>query len=185
MQNPSTRPLVYAVAMSLDHYIAHEDESMGGFLTEGQHINDYLKSLADYDAVLMGRRTYEWGYQYGVEPGQAPPLYSHMTNYVFSQSIQLTCAANLHLVTAEPASFVAKLKQQPGKAIYLCGGGQLAGFLLNHKLVDELIIKLNPVVFGRGIAVFGSLQNSYGLTLLDTKVYSNGAVFLHYQVRYQ
>ena len=63
------RKVVYYVATSIDHYIAHEDETIDGFATEGHHISDYITSLRDYDTVLMGRRTYEWGYQFGVQPG--------------------------------------------------------------------------------------------------------------------
>ncbi|HRF97471.1 MAG TPA: hypothetical protein PLZ51_19825, partial [Aggregatilineales bacterium] len=64
----SSRKLVYYVATTVDHYIAHEDGSVGGFLTEGQHIPDYFASLRDYDTVIMGKNTYESGYAYGVKP---------------------------------------------------------------------------------------------------------------------
>jgi dihydrofolate reductase len=180
--NNTPRKVIYYVAMSIDHNIAHEDESIDGFLMEGQAITDYVKSLQDYDTVLMGRRTYEWGYQFGVEPGQPAPMYAHMMQYVFSQSMENYQHEQLHVIREDPADFVHELKAQMGGAIYLCGGGQLAGNLLEAGLVDELILKVNPVLFGKGVPVFGNLSKTLNLTLLDTKVYNNGMIFLHYAI---
>jgi dihydrofolate reductase len=73
-----TRKLVYYIAMTVHHYIAREDESVVGFLAEGHHIPDYLESLQAYDTVLMGRRTYEWGYQWRAIPSEPSPTYGHM-----------------------------------------------------------------------------------------------------------
>lgn len=177
-----TRKVIYYVAMSIDHFIAHEDETVDGFLTEGHHITDYLDSLSQFDTVLMGRRTYEWGYQFGVQPGQPVPTYAHMMQYVFSRSLPEYKHEQLRVVRDDPADFVHQLKAESGGAIYLCGGGQFAGYLLQHHLVDELILKINPIAFGCGIPVFGDFQQTVNLSLLDTKVYNNGAVYLHYDV---
>ena len=180
----STRKLVYYVAMTVDHYIAREDGSVGGFLAEGHHIRDYLDSLRDYDTVLMGKDTYEFGYQYGVKPGDPSPTYAHMMQYVFSQSMEEYQHPQLQVIREDSGAFVRRLKEQAGGSIYLCGGGQLAGSLLEAELVDELILKVNPVVFGRGIPVFGNTGKEFALSLLDTKVYNNGTLFLHYAIGY-
>jgi dihydrofolate reductase len=176
------RKLVYAVAVSVDHYIAHEDGGIGGFLMEGAHVQDYLNSLRAYDTVLMGKNTYEWGYQFGLQAGQAVPTYGHMQQYVFSQSMAAYAGPQLQVVRDEPAGFVRGLKTHPGKDIYLCGGGQLAGHLLGHNLVDEVIFKMNPVLFGKGISAFALLATPRPLHLLDVKTYNNGVVLLHYRV---
>lgn len=176
------RSVVYYVAVTADGFIAHEDETIDGFLTEGHHIADYLESLRSFDTVLMGRRTYEWGYQFGVQPGQPSPTYAHMMQFVFSQTMPEYQHEQLQVIRRDPVTFVQQLKTEPGGAIYVCGGGQLAGHLLQHGLVDELILKINPVAFGRGIPVFGNLQHTLNLALLDTKVYNNGVVYMHYNL---
>lgn len=52
------RELKYYVACTVDGFIAHEDSSVDGFLSEGEHVTDYLESLQKwFDVVLMGRRT--------------------------------------------------------------------------------------------------------------------------------
>lgn len=179
---PAHRKVVYYVAMTVDHYIAHEDETVDGLATEGHHINDYVTSLRDYDTVLMGRRTYEWGYQFGVQPGQPVPTYSHMKQYVFSNSMSDSEHKQLQIIRSDPADFVRQLKTEQGGSIYLCGGGQLAGYLCDHNLVDEFILKVNPVIFGCGIPVLSHLNRTIDLSLMDTKVYNNGVIFLRYQV---
>ncbi|MEM9950057.1 MAG: dihydrofolate reductase family protein [Chloroflexota bacterium] len=181
-QSTTGRKLVYYVAVSIDQFIAHEDETMDGFLTEGQHIPDYLNSLQQYDTVLMGRRTYEWGYQFGVEAGQPVPTYGHMMQYVFSSTMPDSTHEQLHIVRSNPKTLVQELKVQAGGMIYLCGGGQLAGYLLEHDLIDEVLLKVNPVMFGRGIPLFSHVERTVRMSLLNTKIYNNGVIFSHYSV---
>lgn len=178
------RHLVYYVATSIDNYIAHEDGSVHGFLEEGKHIHDYLKSLRDFDTVIMGKNTYEFGYQYGLQPGQPSPVYGEMMHYIFSQSMELYQNEQLQVIRADPTDFVGTLKQQDGQDIYLCGGGQLAGYLLETELIDRLILKVNPIALGRGIPLFGQSRKSFGLTLNDAQVYTNGVAFMNYSIDY-
>ncbi|PHN04837.1 dihydrofolate reductase family protein [Flavilitoribacter nigricans] len=177
------RNITYHVATSLDHYIAHEDGSAGGFLPEGDHVAAYLAHLQDYDTVIMGRRTYEFGYDFGLEPGR--PAYPHMQHYIFSKSLQLPDLSDqVEVIAEQPLDLIRSLKDGTGTDIYLCGGGEFAGWLLDEGLLDKLRIKLNPVVFGKGIPLFGSSQRAINLILTDTTVYHSGVLLLDYDVRY-
>jgi dihydrofolate reductase len=172
------RKLIYHVASTLDGFIAHEDHTIDGFVAEGEHATDYLAALKnDYDIVLMGRRTYEFGFQYGVTNP-----YPWLKQYVFSSTMESSPDANVELVSGDPVDFTRALKQQTGKAVYLCGGANLAGTLLTAKLVDELIIKLNPVLFGTGLPLFSTPIKQTALQLLESKTYENSVVLLRYQV---
>jgi dihydrofolate reductase len=177
------RNISYHVATSVDHYIAHEDGSVGGFLPEGDHIPAYLAHLQEYDTVIMGRHTYEFGYAFGLEPGQ--PAYPHMQHYIFSKSIQLPdVSEKVEVVAHNQLEMIRTLKAGEGSDIYLCGGGQFAGWLLDHGLIDKLRIKLNPSVFGRGIPLFGDSRRDVALALTDTTVYESGVLLLDYELRY-
>lgn len=180
------RKLIYHVAMTLDNYISHEDGSITGFSNfgEGEHVTDYLEQLKAYDTVVMGKNTYTFGYQYGLEPGQ--PAYPHMAHYIFSKSLQFEAEADerVKIINKEEVAFIKRLKAEEGTDIYLCGGGTFAGFLLEHELIDELRIKLYPLIFGRGIGLFGNSTKAVDLELLDTKVYKTGALLLTYQLNY-
>ena len=77
------RKLKYYMACSVDGFIAHEDGSFDGFLTEGEAIADYFESLDQFGAVLMGRKTYE----VGLKEGKTDP-YPHLESYLFSRSMR-------------------------------------------------------------------------------------------------
>ena len=173
------RKLKYHVASTVDGFIAHEDHSIDGFVSEGEHVIDYLESLKhDYDIVLMGRRTYEFGFQFGVTNP-----YPWMKQYVFSRTMERSPDPNVELVSQELTGFVRELKNETGKDIYLCGGAELAGRLFAEGLVDEVILKLNPVLFGSGIPLFSSGVKQADLELAGSKVYGNGVVLLNYRVK--
>jgi len=78
---------------------------------------------------------------------------------------------------------VRGLKEETGKAIYLCGGADLAATLFAEGLVDESILKLNPVVFGSGLPLFSGVLEQTDLELADSKTYGNGVVLLRYWMK--
>jgi dihydrofolate reductase len=181
------RTLVYHVATSLDHYIAHPDGTLDGFLMEGDFAADFAASIGSYGAVLIGRKTYESGYAFGLQKGQ--PTYMHLNpelmNYVFSNTLDFPPGDLIQIVWGDEAAFVRQLKGEPGKPIWLCGGGELAGRLLDAGLIDELVVKLNPIVLGMGIRLFGSSRTRARLALTDAKPYASGLVRLSYRLRYE
>ncbi|PZU94024.1 MAG: dihydrofolate reductase [Leptolyngbya sp.] len=173
------RKIKYHVASTVDGFIAHQDQTVEGFLSEGEHTTDYLESLKrDYDTVLMGRRTYEFGFQFGVTNP-----YPWMKQYVLSRTMDRSPDANVELVSENIIDFVRELKSEAGKNIYLCGGAVLAATLFTEDLIDEIILKLNPVVFGSGISLFSETIKQSALELVGSKVYGNGVVLLHYLMR--
>ena len=176
------RKFVYYVAITLDNYIAREDGSIDGFIPEGDHIPFYLESLQDYDTVVMGRSTYEFGYQYGLQPGQ--PAYPHMRHYIFSKTLDFPPTEQVRIVKNGELEVLNQLKSETGTDIYLCGGGQFAGFLLEHQLIDTLILKVNPIIFGKGIPLFGDSEKEVNAKLFDFKTFDNGVVFLYYHLNY-
>jgi len=173
------RKIKYHVASTVDGFIAHQDHTVEGFLPEGEHVTDYLESLKkDYDAVLMGRRTYEFGFQFGVTNP-----YPWMRQYVLSRTMDRSPDANVELVSENIIDFVGGLKSEAGKDIYLCGGATLAATLFAEGLIDEIILKLNPVLFGSGIPLFSGTIKQSALELAGSKVYGNSVVLLHYVVK--
>lgn len=171
------RKLSYYVATSVDGFIAREDGSFDCFPGEGAHVQAYLDSLAGFGAVVMGRRTY----QVGLDMGVTNP-YPHLESYVFSRSLAESPDPAVTLVSTDPVPVVRTLKQEAGKPIYLCGGGDLAAQLLAAGLVDEVVLKLNPLVLGSGVAFAAALPEPLRLELRDTRVYDSGVVFLWYDV---
>jgi len=142
--------IIYYVAISLDGYIAGPDDDVSGFESDQKAIDCYLADLQAFKTVIMGRRTYEFGYRFGLQPGQA--AYPHMEHHIFSDSLRLPDAApNVHV---EPRSLerVRAIRDAANTDVYCCGGGVFAGWLLKHGLVDRLKIKLNPLSSVRAFA---------------------------------
>ncbi|MDI3289544.1 dihydrofolate reductase family protein [Polyangium sp. 15x6] len=171
------RKLVYHVATTVDGFIAREDHSFDFFVMNGDHAADYLAALAGYGVVLMGRRTYELGLKVGVTDP-----YPTMETYVFSRTLKESPNPRVKVIAEDAVGVIRKLKAEEGKPIYLCGGGELAALLLTEGLVDEVLLKLNPVLLGAGIPLVSRLPTHVNLTLLSTKVYRNGVLLLQYAV---
>lgn len=176
------RRIVYYVATSLDGFIAGPGENISDFVQQGAGVTQYLEDLKGFDTVIMGRKTYEFGYQYGLIPGQ--PAYPHMDHYVFSNSLSFESPHEKVHVKKIDRDFILELKQQEGTDIYLCGGGQFAGWLLNEGLIDQLKIKLNPMVLGKGISLFNEVKRTYQLTLKDSKKFPSGMQIISYDILY-
>ncbi|WP_414548147.1 dihydrofolate reductase family protein [Anabaena sp. CCY 0017] len=190
------RELTYYAACSVDGYIANIDGSHDGFSQDGKylahlfasfpetlpsHLRDAMGIHADnkwFDAVLMGRKTYE----VGLKDGVTNP-YSHMKQYVFSRTMTKNPDENVELVSENAVELVTDMKNETGKGIWLCGGADLATTLFAHKLIDRLILKINPFLMGSGIPLFSGVIQQTALELTNSNIYENGVLLLHYRVR--
>ncbi|MGK5742091.1 dihydrofolate reductase family protein [Micromonospora sp. URMC 103] len=187
------RKLVYYVASTLDGFIAAPDGSFDFFplmpepdvlahmvATYPQTFPTFAHAQVGidrpegrFDAVVMGRGTYEPGLAVGVT---SP--YAHLRQYVFSRTLPPAAEPEVEIVPDDPVTFVRALKRQDGKDIWLAGGGQLAGHLLPE--VDELIVKLNPIVAGSGIPLVTRDFDPRRFTLVEARPFDSGLVILRY-----
>lgn len=174
------RTIHYHIAITLDGFISHQDGSVDCLLMEGEHADEFIESLKNYDTVLMGRKTYEFGFQFGLEPGQA--AYPNLKHYIFSQSLDFESSQEVKLIHSNMIETIEGIKREDGKAIWLCGGGELAATLLDHNLIDKLTLKVNPVTFGVGRSLFGSCKKTANLKLLHSKSYNNGVLLNSYDI---
>lgn len=170
------RALVYHVASTLDGFIADTEHGVSAFPTEGDHIPEYLAALKSYGAVVMGRRTYDFGLRFGVTDP-----YPWLDTYVVSRSMTESPNARVQIAD-DGVALVRRLKDAEGGPIYLAGGGELARALFDAGLVDEVVVKLNPVLLGAGIAMAPHLASVTKLRLRSTKVHDVGVVVLRYEV---
>ncbi|MCE1188196.1 MAG: dihydrofolate reductase family protein [Ignavibacteria bacterium] len=176
------RNIIYYVASSIDGYIAGPKGEVTRFIFNGSGVDKYLADLAGYDTVLMGRNTYEFGYNYGLAPGQ--PVYPHMEHYIFSNTLYLDKHHSKIHVTPVDLREVDMIKNSGGTDIYLCGGGKLAGWLLAHRKIDYLKLKLNPIILGAGVPLFGTVETGYRLDLIAAESHDHGMQVLTYKFIY-
>jgi dihydrofolate reductase len=170
------RQLKYYVACSADGFIAHPDGSVEGLMDRETDF-DFVASLQAFDVVLMGCKTYELSLRLGhsTDPDKE--------NYVFSRTMKESLDKHVEIVSEKAIELVKELKRGTGKDIWLCGGADLATTLLVENLIDEIILKVNPVLFGAGIPLFSREVQQTELELSESKFYRNSYLVLHYRVK--
>lgn len=124
-----------------------------------------------FDTVVEGRSSYEVGLAAGVDDA-----YPHLHHLVFSTTLESVPGEQVELVADDALGRVRALKAEPGKDIWLIGGGRLAHGLLPE--IDRLVIKLNPVVIGSGIPMFDGAFRPAGFTVTDTVSLASGVQVL-------
>ena len=189
------RELKYFVAASIDGFIAAVDGSFDGFVMDGPHLADLFAEMPEtvpghfraplglegagnrvFDTVLMGRTTWEVGARHGI----VSP-YPHLRQIVVSSSLATNPDPGVEVVTSDPLGAVRALKAEPGGALWLCGGGRLAAALAPE--IDEIILKVNPLVLGDGVPLFGDGAGQLRLGLTGAKSYDNGVTVARYRPR--
>lgn len=166
------RRLCYNVAASLDGYLARPDGSYD-WIVEDPSI-DFEALFERFDLFLMGRKTYEVMAAQGLES-----LLRHAPVTVVSRTLQ---AHGLAILRDHVAETVADLKRQPGKDIWLFGGGELFGTLLDAGLVDTVEVAVMPVLLGEGIPLLKPGALTRRLTRTSCEALASGIVLLTYVV---
>lgn len=174
------KKIVYYVASSLDGYIAGINDDISMFIPDGNGVEKYLSDLQNFKTVIMGRRTYEFGYQFGLQPGQL--AYPHMQHYIFSDSLQVDNTHDLLHIEKLNIERIQEIKEHSPTDVYLCGGGQFAGWLLDHGHIDILKLKVNPIILGDGIPLFGNSKTNARMNLAESTSYDNGLQIATYEL---
>lgn len=197
MKENRLRKLTYLIATSIDGFMADPDG-------DGDFFNDYLdpeylgyltaeypetipthahealgvdiSTARHFDAVVMGRGTYDPGLKMGVT---SP--YAHLAQYVATRSIAVTPDPAVELISGDVAARVRELKAQDGLGVYLCGGADLAAQLVDE--IDEFVIKTYPVLAGSGIPLTRAGFARRDLELTGVKTFGGGQVVTTYARR--
>lgn len=168
------RPVCYSAAVSLDGYIAGPNGEADWIVMDPEI--DFKQLFARFDTLLLGRKSYEAARQQG---GAGMP---GMKSYVFSTTLHPADCPGATL-SQDPGETVRALKQQPGKDIWLFGGGSLFRSLLELGLVDQVQVGIVPVLLGDGLPLVEHPAQRARLKLTKHRVYAKtGTVLLDYDV---
>lgn len=175
------QPIIYDVAVSIDGFIAGAGDDITKFAHEGQVVEDYFERLNTYAIAIMGRKTYEFGYRFGLEPGANP--YENMKTFVFSRSMELPGECAVEVIDKNELSKIKDLKANADGPIYVCGGGEFAGHLMSNRLIDILRLKRAPILLGSGVRLFGDFGDGREMINTTTRIYDGGYLFQEFQVK--
>lgn len=187
------RKLVYFIATTADGSIAGPRGEVDFFPIEGDHIAAQVEELpetlprhvrdmlgvptrqARFDTVVMGRATYEPALAVGVTDPYAP-----LETIVFSRTLPARRDGSLRVTGDDPASVIRELKARKGRDIWLCGGGKLASTLADE--IDEIVLKVNPVLAPGGLRAFDGTAAPRRLALRSRRAFESGVSWLSFDV---
>lgn len=174
------RTVIVHIATSADGYIARPDGDLEWLTSrpapKGFYgMSDFMRSI---DTKLLGRKTYEVSLRMGAT------FDSKSRTVVFSRHTPPADAPpGVEFVNGAIGPFVSRLRDQPGKDIWLMGGGELIASFLDEHAIDEFVISVVPVFIGDGIPLIARRHRHVPLDLQSIERFEDGLVQLRYRVR--
>lgn len=174
------RKVILGLAVTLDGYIEGPNGEYDWCFTDQDYgLNEFFSRI---DAVFIGRKSYEVAQAYAeAANGQLVPGMPPVTEYVFSTTME-EVKEGVVLIRDNAMAEARKIKEQPGKDIWLYGGASLTDALMKEGLVDELWLSVHPILLGSGKPLFRPGDGRTQLTLLENKTYETGLVSLRYRI---
>lgn len=170
------RKVILQLAVSLDGYIEGPNGEFDWCFTDDDYgMTAFFKRI---DTIFIGRKSYELAISMG---GSAPPGFPALKEYVFSNSLKKVEGDRV-IVSGNFLEEVNKIKNLPGKDIWLFGGAELVTFFVNNNLVDEMSLAIHPIILGDGKPLFQNITERKELQLAGTETYPSGLVMLTYKL---
>lgn len=172
-----SRKVFMYIAASLDGFIAQPGDDLS-FLKivekEGEDYG-YADFIKNVDTVIVGRKTYDWVKKHVPEFG-----HTDKQCFVITRTERPATGKTI-FYTGDLKELITRLKQQPGKNIFVDGGAEVVNELIKHDLFDEYIVSIIPVLTGGGVRLFKADNPFKILTLVSSQSFDTGLVQLHYQ----
>ena len=186
------RKIIVYIAVSADCFIARPDGGID-WLNRPHPKGDYgmpefFKSI---DTILWGRKTFSQALDMGVK---LTTFGKGLKYYVFSRQpgaaglpavvskLQESGQPEIEFVNEPIKQFAQRLRAQPGKDIWMMGGGEITAAFLDVGEIDEFSIHVIPIFIGEGIPLLAPSHRNVKLALLSTKKFPDGVVHLNYRV---
>jgi dihydrofolate reductase len=134
------------------------------------------------EALLLGRRSYEWmAGRWPSRGGDLADRLNSMPKYVVSSTLANADWNNSEVLKGDVVDEVAKLKRELDGEVVVVASFQLVRTLMEHDLVDELRLKIYPVVLGAGERLFGETNDKKRMRLVNTQTIDDDVAFLTYE----
>lgn len=162
-----------------------EEDKSGGFEYGGwsAHFADessgklMQKQMACTD-ILLGRKTFEIFENYWPQHADYWPGINDVTKYVLSNTVEKSDWNNS--VFLKSVEEIEALKNSEGSDIKVWGSGELVQLLLKHDLVDELWLKIYPLILGKGKKLYNNDAFPSAFKLTESSVTPSGVIFANY-----
>jgi dihydrofolate reductase len=154
-----------------------------GLIKDSPQLNKLaLDEALGAEAWLLGRRSYEFfAARWPSRSGELADRLNSLPKYVVSSTLEAPAWNNTTVLKGDVVDEVSKLKQELNGEIVVPASFQLLRTLLEHDLVDELRLKIFPVVLGAGERLFGETSDKKPMRLVATKTIGDDLAYLTYQ----
>ena len=134
------------------------------------------------EALLLGRRSYEWfAARWPSRTGELADRLNGLPKYVVSSTIEEPAWANSTVLRGDAVDEVSTLKREVEGDILVAASFRLLHAMIEHDLVDELRLKIFPVVLGAGERLFGQTADPKPMRLVDIQDVEDGIAYLVYR----
>src|SRR5882724_14500 len=175
------RKIIVSVAMSTEAFIARPDGDVAWLdrpMPRGNYgMGEFFKTI---DTILWGRKTYDKGIEMGMKSAEFEP---GVKNYLFSRHPQKSLLPGFEWIRETVKTFAQRVRAQPGRDIWMMGGGGIIASFLDEDEIDEFRLHVIPILIGEGIPLIEPRHRAVPLRLLSSKSFPDGVVELNYRVK--
>lgn len=184
------RKVTYSLGMSADGYIVDSEGKFDWTVPSADEFRFATDEVRDLGVHLLGRRLYET-MVYWEDPEQQAhfdeaerefaDVWNPLPKVVFSGTLNAV-QGSARLAEGGLRAEIERLRAEPGEGNIGIGGAMLAAEAADLDLIDEYRVRVHPVLVGGGLPFFAHHNRRSDLELLETRVFDNQVVFLHYRV---
>jgi dihydrofolate reductase len=181
------RKVLFFMMVTLDGFFEGPNHTIDWHNVD-EEFNMFANAQLDsVGTLLFGRVTYELMAAYWPSPSAAKndPVTAEKMNQtpkiVFSRTLNKATWQNTRLIKENIVEEISKLKAEPGKDMIIFGSSDLSVTLIQHGLIDEIRIMVNPIVLGKGTTLFNGIRERLNLRLQKAQTFHSGNVLLYYQ----
>lgn len=163
------------MGITINGYIAKADGDSQ--FTSEEDLKSFFDHSKNAGNIIMGKNTFIEASKQGYFP------FPEALNVVLThEKLDNKWGRNVLFTDKSPKDVLAFLKEKGFDTAFIAGGGKVNSSFIKEKLIDEIYIDVEPVVFGRGIPIFAESDFEFELKLLETKKLNENTIQLHYQV---
>ena len=186
------KKIVLSLHTTVDGFLAGPNGEMN-WIRLDEELFDIVGSFTrEADTAFYGRVTYEMMESYWPTAADKPNATKHdrehsawykkVNKVVLSKTIKAGEIGNTTVIGDNIAAEVARMKEGEGGNILMFGSATAAHSLMQHNLIDEYWLFINPILLGKGIPVFSDIKERVDLELIETVSLKCGVTALHYRL---
>ena len=186
------KKIIVSEHVTLDGFVAGLNGEMDWIKLDNEMFDLVNEFTIKADTALYGRVTYEMMEAYWPTAADKPNATKHDIDHSnwYNKSEKVVLSKTMKDVKRDKTTFISnnaateieRIKNQSDKNIMVFGSPSIVHLLMQHNLIDEYWLFINPVILGEGIPMFEGLSNKTSLELVASKAFSCGVVGMNYKV---